>query len=185
MNERELRDKLISIAPSAVYSNESEIQAIVALAKAYADARESKEIAELKAQIRNYELRIDSDAVELDKRYSERTELNAEIKRLREFAQQCQKSPEKLVKMNWFEDGSFDYCDLVPLQDAAAIALSPAPVTEGPKKTFSLQMYECNRCEWYGQVGESIETESYDVCPKCLSEDLTLLDSPKNEDQHE
>ncbi len=147
------------------------------------EAAQVKESNELKAQIRNYELRIDSDAVELDKRYSERTELNAEIKRLREFAQQCQKSPEKLVKMNWFEDGSFDYCDLVPLQDAAANVLSPAPVTEGVKKTFSLQMYECNRCEWYGQVGESIETESYDVCPKCLSEDLTLLDSPKNEDQ--
>ena len=146
-------------------------------------AAKDTEIAELKAQIRNYELRIDSDAVELDKRYSERTELNAEIKRLRDFTEKCHKSPEKLVQVVWFADGSFDYCDLVPLQDAAAIALSPAPVTEGPKKTFSLQMYGCNRCEWYGQVGESIETESYDVCPKCLSEDLTLLDSPKNEDQ--
>ena len=156
---------------------------LFAAVDAYAVARESNVIAELKAQIRNYELRIDSDAVELDKRYSERTELNAEIKRLRDFTEKCHKSPEKLVQVVWFADGSFDYCDLVPLQDAAAIALSPAPVTEGPKKTFSLQMYECNRCEWYGQVGESIETESYDVCPKCLSEDLTLLDSPKNEDQ--
>ena len=156
---------------------------LFAAVDAYAVARESNVIAELKAQIRNYELRIDSDAVELDKRYSERTELNAEIKRLRDFTEKCHKSPEKLVQVVWFADGSFDYCDLVPLQDAAAIALSPAPVTEGPKKTFSLQMYGCNRCEWYGQVGESIETESYDVCPKCLSEDLTLLDSPKNEDQ--
>ena len=90
------------------------------------------EIAELKAQIRNYELRIDSDAVELDKRYSERTELNAEIKRLRDFTEKCHKSPEKLVQVVWFADGSFDYCDLVPLQDAAAIALSPAPVTHQP-----------------------------------------------------
>ena len=105
---------------------------LFAAVDAYADARESKEIAELKAQIRNYELRIDSDAVELDKRYSERTELNAEIKRLRDFTEKCHKSPEKLVQVVWFADGSFDYCDLVPLQDAAAIALSPAPVTHQP-----------------------------------------------------
>ena len=130
---------------------------------------------------------VEAEKARLLKRYKARIKRlradDAEIKRLRDFTEKCHKSPEKLVQVVWFADGSFDYCDLVPLQDAAAIALSPAPVTEGPKKTFSLQMYECNRCEWYGQVGESIETESYDVCPKCLSEDLTLLDSPKNEDQ--
>ena len=43
MTEQELRDKLISVAPSAVYANESEIQAIVDLAKAYADARVAQE----------------------------------------------------------------------------------------------------------------------------------------------
>ena len=149
---------------------------LFAAVDAYAVARESREIAELKADNARwckdfYKVKFELETAE------------AEIKRLRDFTEKCHKSPEKLVQVVWFADGSFDYCDLVPLQDAAAIALSPAPVTEGPKKTFSLQMYGCNRCEWYGQVGESIETESYDVCPKCLSEDLTLLDSPKNEDQ--
>ncbi len=146
-------------------------------------AAKDTEIAELKAQIRNYELRIDSDAVELDKRYSERTELNAEIKRLRSGVEDVVHS------LKFRGMGTLAEMQIVPkftpsLEFEALInLLSPAPVTEGPKKTFSLQMYECNRCEWYGQVGESIETESYDVCPKCLSEDLTLLDSPKNEDQ--
>ena len=138
------------------------------------------EIAELKAQIRNYELRIDSDAVELDKRYSERTELNAEIKRLRDG---IQKGFEKLAEIPYCSVLRTIFDNANGVQNGLESLLSPAPVTEGTKKTFSLQMYECNRCEWYGQVGESIETESYDVCPKCLSEDLTLLDSPKNEDQ--
>ena len=117
MTEQELRDKLISVAPSAVYANESEIQAIVDLAKAYAEARQSKEIAELKAQIRNYELRIDSDAVELDKRYSERTELNAEIKRLREGIQDA---------VDWLNNPD----DNVDFDELLQSLLSPAPVTE-------------------------------------------------------
>lgn len=58
------------------------------------------------------------------------TELQAENQRLREFAELCKKSPEKLVKTNFFENGEFDYTDLVTLQDAAELALSPAPVTE-------------------------------------------------------
>lgn len=121
---------------------------------------------------------------------------DAEIKRLRDKTREVL---EKAASYEFFEkhahrfiveDSSFGW-RLRPAMDydnyAAAIKAigtpSPAPVTEEPKQNFSLQMYECNRCEWYGQVGESIETESYDVCPKCLSEDLTLLDSPKNEDQ--
>ena len=156
---------------------------LFAAVDAYAVARESREIAELKAQVEGLKTDMQHSRLIEAAQVKESNELKAEIKRLRDFTEKCHKSPEKLVQVVWFADGSFDYCDLVPLQDAAAIALSPAPVTEGPKKTFSLQMYGCNRCEWYGQVGESIETESYDVCPKCLSEDLTLLDSPKNEDQ--
>ena len=144
------------------------------------EAAQVKESNELKAQIRNYELRIDSDAVELDKRYSERTELNAEIKRLRDG---IQKGFEKLAEIPYCSVLRTIFDNANGVQNGLESLLSPAPVTEGPKKTFSLQMYGCNRCEWYGQVGESIETESYDVCPKCLSEDLTLLDSPKNEDQ--
>ncbi len=238
MNERELRDnEFRADMENALHQNRSLTmiaQTIWELAKAYADARESKasnkvaeirrlckaflydlpcshnvavigdfldayadnkildefkkkvvaakdtEIAELKAQIRNYELRIDSDAVELDKRYSERTELNAEIKRLRDG---IQKGFEKLAEIPYCSVLRTIFDNANGVQNGLESLLSPAPVTEGPKKTFSLQMYGCNRCEWYGQVGESIETESYDVCPKCLSEDLTLLDSPKNEDQ--
>ncbi len=205
MNERELRDnEFRADMENALHQNRSLTmiaQTIWELAKAYADARVAEtiegwkitrehlqnqvsakdtEIAELKAQIRNYELRIDSDAVELDKRYSERTELNAEIKRLRDG---IQKGFEKLAEIPYCSVLRTIFDNANGVQNGLESLLSPAPVTEGPKKTFSLQMYGCNRCEWYGQVGESIETESYDVCPKCLSEDLTLLDSPKNEDQ--
>ena len=212
MTEQELRQEFKN--HSDCYSDAFEViqamteDAAIALAKAYAVARESREIAELKAQveglktdmqhsrliesvqvkeanelkaqIRNYELRIDSDAVELDKRYSERTELNAEIKRLRDG---IQKGFEKLAEIPYCSVLRTIFDNANGVQNGLESLLSPAPVTEGPKKTFSLQMYGCNRCKWYGQVGESIETESYDVCPKCLSEDLTLLDSPKNEDQ--
>ena len=127
MTEQELRDKLISVAPSAVYANESEIQAIVDLAKAYAEARQSKEIAELKAQIRNYELRIDSDAVELDKRYSERTELNAEIKRLRDG---IQKGFEKLAEIPYCSVLRTIFDNANGVQNGLESLLSPAPVTE-------------------------------------------------------
>ena len=130
---------------------------LFAAVDAYAVARESKEIAELKADNARwckdfYKIKFELETAD------------AEIKRLRD-----------VIRELWNRDA-------ISLEEMREI-LSPAPVTEGPKKTFSLQMYGCNRCEWYGQVGESIETESYDVCPKCLSEDLTLLDSPKNEDQ--
>ena len=148
--------------------------AAIALAKAYADARESKEIAELKAESKYWNERWEAGNKLQDaafnseiENYHEVKRLNAEIKRLRDGIAELR---------DW------DYPNQMHIEKCNAL-LSPAPVTEGPKKTFSLQMYECNRCEWYGQVGESIETESYDVCPKCLSEDLTLLDSPKNEDQ--
>ena len=105
---------------------------------------------------------------------------DAEIKRLRDG---IQKGFEKLAEIPYCSVLRTIFDNANGVQNGLESLLSPAPVTEGPKKTFSLQMYGCNRCEWYGQVGESIETESYDVCPKCLSEDLTLLDSPKNEDQ--
>ena len=180
MTEQELRIEFQRISEENNYLQMLNEDDAVDLCKSYANARESKEIAELKAQIRNYELRIDSDAVELDKRYSERTELNAEIKRLRDG---IQKGFEKLAEIPYCSVLRTIFDNANGVQNGLESLLSPAPVTEGPKKTFSLQMYECNRCEWYGQVGESIETESYDVCPKCLSEDLTLLDSPKNEDQ--
>ena len=127
MTEQELRERLISVAPSAIYANESEIVAIVDLAKTYADARESKEIAELKAQIRNYELRIDSDAVELDKRYSERTELNAEIKRLRDG---IQKGFEKLAEIPYCSVLRTIFDNAKGVQDDLESLLSPAPVTE-------------------------------------------------------
>lgn len=84
MTEQELRDKLISVAPSAVYANESEIQAIVDLTKDYADARESKEIAELKAECDKRGgciIEMSQERARLD---SENKELKAKIKRLRD-----------------------------------------------------------------------------------------------------
>ncbi len=138
------------------------------------EAVQVKESNELKAEIKYWNERWEAGNKLQDaafnseiENYHEVKRLNAEIKRLRDGIAELR---------DW------DYPNQMHIEKCNAL-LSPAPVTEGPKKTFSLQMYECNRCEWYGQVGESIETESYDVCPKCLSEDLTLLDSPKNEDQ--
>ena len=112
---------------------------LFAAVDAYADARESKEIAELKAESKYWNERWEAGNKLQDaafnseiENYHEVKRLNAEIKRLRDFTEKCHKSPEKLVQVVWFADGSFDYCDLVPLQDAAAIALSPAPVTYQP-----------------------------------------------------
>lgn len=46
---------------------------------------------------------------------------------------------------------------------------------------IALQMYKCTNCQWRGQVGESIETEAFDICPECKSEDLIIYD--EDEDQ--
>ena len=100
---------------------------LFAAVDAYAVARESREIAELKAQIRNYELRIDSDAVELDKRYSERTELNAEIKRLRDG---IQKGFEKLAEIPYCSVLRTIFDNANGVQNDLESLLSPAPVTE-------------------------------------------------------
>ena len=90
-------------------------------------AAKDTEIAELKAQIRNYELRIDSDAVELDKRYSERTELNAEIKRLRDG---IQKGFEKLAEIPYCSVLRTIFDNANGVQNGLESLLSPAPVTE-------------------------------------------------------
>ena len=108
---------------------------LYSLAIAYADDREKAkdtEIAELKAQVEGLKTDMQHSRLIEAAQVKESNELKAEIKRLRDFTEKCHKSPEKLVQVVWFADGSFDYCDLVPLQDAAAIALSPAPVTHQP-----------------------------------------------------
>ena len=112
---------------------------LFAAVDAYAVARESREIAELKAQIRNYELRIDSDAVELDKRYSERTELNAEIKRLRDG---IKKGFEKLAEIPYCSVLRTIFDNAKGVQDDLESLLSPAPVTEGKE----IKTYKCNKC---------------------------------------
>ena len=191
MTEQELRQEFKN--HSDCYSDAFEViqamteDAAIALAKAYADARESKEIAELKAESKYWNERWEAGNKLQDaafnseiENYHEVKRLNAEIKRLRDG---IKKGFEKLAEIPYCSVLRTIFDNAKGVQNDLESLLSPAPVTEGPKKTFSLQMYGCNRCEWYGQVGESIETESYDVCPKCLSEDLTLLDSPKNEDQ--
>ena len=95
-------------------------------------AAKDTEIAELKAQVEGLKTDMQHSRLIEAAQVKESNELKAEIKRLRDFTEKCHKSPEKLVQVVWFADGSFDYCDLVPLQDAAAIALSPAPVTHQP-----------------------------------------------------
>ena len=136
---------------------------LFAAVDAYAVARESREIAELKADNARwckdfYKVKFELETAE------------AEIKRLRDFTEKCHKSPEKLVQVVWFADGSFDYCDLVPLQDAAAIALSPAPVTEGP-------MVQDNYCPLCIGTGKEIGVYEIGIC-SCRT---TI--SPLNEDQ--
>lgn len=126
MTEQELRDKLISVAPSAVYANESEIQAIVDLAKAYAEARQSKEIAELKAESKYWNERWEAGNKLQDaafnseiENYHEVKRLNAEIKRLRDAL--------IWLKVNRTPDRAM-------IEVFIDKAISPAPVTEGPKE---------------------------------------------------
>jgi len=121
---------------------------LVHFAKAYADA-ETKELEEAYAELKSsYEKFYESDAVQ----HKQILALNAEIKRLREFAQQCFKSPEKLAVIHYFENGEFDYCDLVPLQDAAINSLSPAPVAEDK---FSASAYPKKCTPTIDQLTES------------------------------
>ena len=176
MNDEQLTRtmrEIIDMASRTMFKETECTNEAINLAKAYADARESKVVTELKADNARWCKDFYKVKFELET-------ANAEIKRLRDG---IQKGFEKLAEIPYCSVLRTIFDNANGVQNGLESLLSPAPVTEGPKKTFSLQMYECNRCEWYGQVGESIETESYDVCPKCLSEDLTLLDSPKNEDQ--
>lgn len=144
MNEQELTDKAEAFVRDQgnTHSGLADRPRIIcwmsSFAKAYADA-ETKELEEAYAELKSsYEKFYESDAVQ----HKQILALKAEIKRLREFAQQCFKSPEKLAVIHYFENGEFDYCDLVPLQDAAINSLSPAPVTEDK---FSVSAYpkEC------------------------------------------
>lgn len=166
MTEQELRESLISVAPSAIYANESEIVAIVEIAKAYADARESKEIAELKAtnNLSSIGWRKDCEARDL-----KIDQLNAEIKRLREGIGE---EIEIVKDHTYLSNPEFVKRYKKQLKRLKAL-LSPTPVTES-RPPISLQMYKCNNCQWRGQVGESIETESFDICPECKSDDLML-----------
>lgn len=182
MTEQELRESLISVAPSAIYANESEIVAIVEIAKAYADARESKEIAELKAtnNLSSIGWRKDCEARDL-----KIDQLNAEIKRLRQGISLVHGLKGSMLHF----DKTWGFKMLKYLltgkerggQCARLLEESiPPPVTES-RHPIALQMYKCNNCQWRGQVGESIETETCDVCPECKSEDLLLYN--ENEDQ--
>ena len=123
MTEQELRDKLISVAPSAVYANESEIQAIVDLAKAYAEARQSKEIAELKAQVEGLKTDMQHSRLIEAAQVKESNELKAEIKRLRDGVKDQLKDIERMQR------GGMKTSFLV-FGGRLRRLLSPAPVTE-------------------------------------------------------
>lgn len=113
---------------------------------------------------------------------AQRVELRAEIKQLREVVERTRQYCEsgngcggatKLPSGEWHNEGEGT------LYHAVLDALSSKPIEQIGKdetKKITLQMYECNSCLWYGQVGESIETESCDICPECKSEDLKLCD---------
>ena len=67
--------------------------------------------------------------MELDKIYSERTELNAEIKRLRDG---IQKGFEKLAEIPYCSVLRTIFDNANGVQNGLESLLSPAPVTEGP-----------------------------------------------------
>ena len=138
MTEQELRDKLISVAPSAVYANESEIQAIVDLAKAYAEARQSKEIAELKAESKYWHDRWEAGNKFQDaafnseiENYHEVKRLNAEIKRLRDGIQKVAKVQRDILRCE-LDEGMHSPAKRIRecVAEDLEKLLSPAPVTE-------------------------------------------------------
>ena len=126
MTEQELRQEFKN--HSDCYSDAFEViqamteDAAIALAKAYADARESKEIAELKAESKYWNERWEAGNKLQDaafnseiENYHEVKRLNAEIKRLRDGIAELR---------DW------DYPNQTHIEKCNAL-LSPAPVTEG------------------------------------------------------
>lgn len=124
MTEQELID---AISGHVSFGN---MQPVMDAAKAYADAQVDAAVGRAMNEIGRISVEYNTQIAAKD---TEIAELKARNERLREFVEFCKKSPEKLVTTHFFENGEFDYCDLVPLQDAAELALSPAPVTESPR----------------------------------------------------
>jgi hypothetical protein len=45
-----------------------------------------------------------------------------------------------------------------------------------------LDYCECNGCGWVGQVGETIEIDDFDSCPKCKEQSMYFLEDDQAED---
>lgn len=164
MNEQELTDKAEAFVRDQgnTHSGLADRPRIIcwmsSFAKAYADAQVDAAVGRAMNEVGRISVEYNTQIAAKD----------TEIKRLREFAQQCQQHPQKMVKMNWFEDGSFDYCDLVPLQEAAARVLSPAPVTPSDKCecVYSFQgdlVKQCRPCKESRFIPAPVTEEKFSV----------------------
>ena len=178
MTEQELRQEFKN--HSDCYSDAFEViqamteDAAIALAKAYADARESKEIAELKAESKYWNERWEAGNKLQDaafnseiENYHEVKRLNAEIKRLRDG---IQKGFEKLAEIPYCSVLRTIFDNANGVQNGLESLLSPAPVTEGP-------MVQDNYCPLCIGTGKEIGVYEIGIC-SCRT---TI--SPLNEDQ--
>ena len=128
MTEQELRQEFKN--HSDCYSDAFEViqamteDAAIALAKAYADARESKEIAELKAKLGRYQSQLSNAGAT---HFAEIGWRDAEIKRLRDG---IQKGFEKLAEIPYCSVLRTIFDNANGVQNGLESLLSPAPVTE-------------------------------------------------------
>jgi len=186
MEDQELKDKISEAhtewATGKVGYSITLTDHLLPIIQSYAGARveaETKELEDDYAELKTiHDKFYESDALQ----HKQILALKAEINQLRNVVKRTRQYCEsgngcggatKLPSGEWHNEGEGT------LYHAVLDALSSEPIEQIGKdetKKITLQMYECNSCLWYGQVGESIETESCDICPECKSEDLKLCD---------
>jgi len=115
-----------------------------AMLEAYADARESKEIAELKAKLGRYQTQLSNAGAT---HFAEIGWRDAEIKRLRDGIQ-------KVADHLWVrEPRNMSWLELRGQVSILHGLLSPAPITED--EDYDPEFCpQCNSMEWYNGDGE-------------------------------
>lgn len=168
MNEQELRIKFDNESNCYADCNEVVLAmdggAAIAFAKAYADARESKEIAELK-QWQDEAIRLTS---EVQKMYAIELEQQSEIKRLRDA-------------LLWLKETRTPDREMIEV--FIEKTLSPAPVTDDK---FSISAYPPECSPTLKQLTENDNLTMMERLEKRMPpfhKIAPVTDSPKNEDQ--
>ena len=144
MTEQELRIEFQRISEENNYLQMLNEDDAVDLCKSYANARESKEIAELKAESKYWKDRWEAQNQAHDAEFSSIIAQNAENKRLKDALERV---------MRHHIDESISILDnYLEMKDIARVAwkasIYPAPVTEGKETANeSSKLLQCPHCE--------------------------------------